>query len=225
MDNRRSPRGLEGVMQGEAPGNPDRPQSLAQGRISCPFSGCSGAFSHDTSPGMQGRAMPFPVQSTLSWTKSCSGCGGILQGRGISAAFFLQTVPQAVLPRIVGETTKTRSLDCLQGLGSAHERQQSAEEDSENTSLPVLLRDDTICGVDGIVRVRREGIARMAQHYACSLKSAMVLLGTTSGPRDSTAMPVSSAPGKWRACSKAGCSSQVAVPLAIMLPLFRRALA
>lgn len=73
------------------------------------------------------------------------------------------------------------------------------EEDSENTSLLALLRDDTICGVDGIVCVRREGIARMAQHYACSLKSAMVLLGTTSGPRDSTAMPVSSAPGKWRA--------------------------
>ena len=50
------------------------------------------------------------------------------------------------------------------------------EEDSENTNLPVLLRDDTICGVDGIVRVRREGIVRMAQHCACSLKSAMILL-------------------------------------------------
>lgn len=50
------------------------------------------------------------------------------------------------------------------------------EEDSENTSLPVLLRDDTICGVDGIVCVRREGIVRMAQHCACSLKSAMILL-------------------------------------------------
>lgn len=36
------------------------------------------------------------------------------------------------------------------------------EEDSENTNLPVLLRDDTICGVDVIVRVRREGIVRMA---------------------------------------------------------------
>ena len=50
------------------------------------------------------------------------------------------------------------------------------EEDSENTNLPVLLRDDTICGVDVIVRVRREGIVRMAQHCACSLKSAMILL-------------------------------------------------
>lgn len=50
------------------------------------------------------------------------------------------------------------------------------EDGSENTNLLALLCDDTICGVDGIVRVRREGIARMAQHYACSLKSAMILL-------------------------------------------------
>ena len=32
------------------------------------------------------------------------------------------------------------------------------------------------CGADGIVSVRCEGIARMAQHYACSFKSAMILL-------------------------------------------------
>ena len=50
------------------------------------------------------------------------------------------------------------------------------EDGSENTNLLVLLRDDTICGVDGIVRVQREGIARIAQHYACSLKTAMILL-------------------------------------------------
>ena len=84
------------------------------------------------------------------------------------------------------------------------------EEDSENTNLPVLLRDDTICGVDGIVRIRREGIVRMAQHCACSLKSAMILLLRRHNicPRGSTAMLVCSTPGKWHACLKAGCSSQ-----------------
>lgn len=90
------------------------------------FRAVPGLFRMMRSEGCRTGAKPFPVQVIPSWTKSCSGCGGILWGRGISATFFLQTVPQAVLPRIVGETTKTRSLDCLQGLGSAHERQQSA---------------------------------------------------------------------------------------------------
>ena len=106
--------------------------------------------------------------------KSCSGCSRHIAGQGISAALFLQTGPQAVLPRMGAK--HQRPLLRLPGLRSFHERQQPAEEDSENTNLPVLLRDDTICGVDGIVRVRREGIVRMAQHCACSLKSAMILL-------------------------------------------------
>ena len=57
-----------------------------------------------------------------------------------------------------------------------NENSNLPEDDSSSTNLLALLRDDTICGVDGIVRVRREGIARMAQHYACSLKRAMIVL-------------------------------------------------
>ena len=74
-----------------------------------------------------------------------------------------------------GRNTNARSCDCL-AFGVSMNDNNLPEEDSENTNLPVLLRDDTICGVDGIVRVRREGIVRMAQHCACSLKSAMILL-------------------------------------------------
>lgn len=103
-------------MQGEAPDNPTRPHFLAQGSIPCSFSSCSGAFSHDTAPGMQGRAMPFPVQSTLSWTKVARDVAGI------SATFFLQTGPQAVLPRMGAK--HQRPLLRLPGLGSSHERQQ-----------------------------------------------------------------------------------------------------
>lgn len=36
------------------------------------------------------------------------------------------------------------------------------------------------CGVNGIVRVRCEGIARMAQHYACSFNCRDGLLGMAS---------------------------------------------
>ena len=157
--------------------------------------------------------------------KSCSGCSRHIAGQGISAALFLQTGPQAVLPRMGAK--HQRPLLRLPGLRSFHERQQPAEEDSENTNLPVLLRDDTICGVDGIVRVRREGIVRMAQHCACSLKSAMILLLRRHNicPRGSTAMLVCSTPGKWHACLKAGCSSQAAASFAVTLPFSWRALA
>lgn len=103
-------------MQDEDPDNPARPHFLAQGSIPCSFSSCSGAFSHDTAPGMQGRAMPFPVQSTLSWTKVARDVAGI------SATFFLQTGPQAVLPRMGAK--HQRPLLRLPGLGSSHERQQ-----------------------------------------------------------------------------------------------------
>ena len=79
-------------MQGEAPDNPTRPHFLAQGSIPCSFSGCSGAFSHDTAPGMQGRAMPFPVQSTLSWTKVARDVAGILRGRAFQLLYSCKQV-------------------------------------------------------------------------------------------------------------------------------------
>lgn len=126
----------------------------------------------------------------------------------------------------MGRNTNARSCDCL-AFGVSMNDNNLPEEDSENTNLPVLLRDDTICGVDGIVRIRREGIVRMAQHCACSFKSAMILLLRRHNicPRGSTAMLVCSTPGKWHACLKAGCSSQAAASLAVTLPFSWRALA
>lgn len=79
-------------MQGEAPDNPTRPHFLAQGSVLCSFSGCSEAFSHDTAPGMQGRAMPFPVQSTLSWTKVARDVAGILRGRAFQLLYSCKQV-------------------------------------------------------------------------------------------------------------------------------------
>ena len=51
---------------------------------------------------------------------------------------------------------------------------------SENNNLPSLLRDDTICVVDRIVRVRREGIASMAQHWHACLKAGCSSQATAS---------------------------------------------
>ena len=104
---------------------------------------------------------------------------GILRGRDISAAFFLQTGPQAVLQGY-GRNTNAHSRDCLQAFGiPMNDNKTSCPKRTARTQISfllALLRDDTNGGVDGIVRVRREGVAPMAQHYACSFKSAMILL-------------------------------------------------
>ena len=99
-------------MQGEAPDNPTRPHFLAQGSIPCSFSGCSGAFSHDTAPGMQGRAMPFPVQSTLSWTKVARDVAGILRGRAFQLLYSCKQVHKQFCQGW-GRNTNARSCDCL----------------------------------------------------------------------------------------------------------------
>ena len=88
MDNRRSPRGLEGVMQGEAPGNPARPQSLAQGRISCPFLGCSGAFSHDAERRMQDRSKALSRTGHSFMDKELFGMWRHIVGQGHFSYFF-----------------------------------------------------------------------------------------------------------------------------------------
>lgn len=128
-------------MQGEAPDNPARPHSLAQERIPCSFSDCSWDFSHDAKRRMQGRAMSFPEQGIPSWTKVARDVAGILRDRGISATFFLQTGPQAVLQG----TTPVPATACSPHGELMNETSNMPEDGSENTNLLALLRDDTIC--------------------------------------------------------------------------------
>ena len=98
--------------------------------------------------------MPFPVQSTLSWTKVARDVAGILRGRAFQLLYSCKQVHKQFCQGW-GRNTNARSCDCL-AFGVSMNDNNLPEEDSENTNLPVLLRDDTICGVDVIVRVRRE---------------------------------------------------------------------